>query len=52
MLIGGLTTMRNSGGDLRLARPNDRVEGLLTITKLFTVFQTYDTLEKAIASFG
>lgn len=52
MLIGGLTTLRNAGGDLRLARPNDRVEGLLTITKLFTVFQTYDSLEKAVASFG
>lgn len=52
MLIGGLTTMRNAGGDLRLARPNDRVEGLLTITKLFTVFQTFDSIDAAVASYA
>lgn len=52
MLIGGLTTMKNAGGDLKLARPNERVEGLLTITKLFTVFQCFDSVEEAIASFA
>ena len=51
MLIGGLTTMKNGGGDLKLARPNDRVQGLLTITKLFTVFECFDTLDAAVASY-
>lgn len=51
MLIGGLTTMKNANGDLKLARPNERVEGLLTITKLFTVFECFDTVEDAVASY-
>jgi anti-sigma B factor antagonist len=51
MLIGGLTTMKNAGGDMRLARPNERVENLLTITKLFTVFQCFGSIEAAVASF-
>lgn len=52
ILIGGLTTMRNNGGDLKLANVTDRIQSLLMITKLLTVFETYDTIEKAIESFG
>jgi anti-sigma B factor antagonist len=51
ILIGGLTTMRNSGGDLKLANVTDRIQNLLMITKLLTVFDAHDSLEKAIASF-
>ena len=51
ILIGGLTTMRNNGGDLRLANVTDRIKSLLMITKLITVFKSYDTLEEAISSF-
>lgn len=52
ILIGGLTIMRNNGGDLKLANVTDRIQSLLMITKLLTVFETYDTIEKAIESFG
>ena len=52
MLIGALTTMRNAGGDLRLARVGERVQSLLVITKLATVFQHFDTVEEAVASFN
>lgn len=52
ILIGGLTTMRNSGGDLKLANITDRIQSLLMITKLLTVFETYETLEKAAESFA
>ncbi|MFQ5602313.1 MAG: STAS domain-containing protein [bacterium] len=51
ILIGGLTTMRNSGGDLKLATITDRIQSLLMITKLLSVFETFDTVEKAIESF-
>ena len=51
MLIGALTSMRNGGGDLRLARVGQRVQSLLVITKLAAVFQCYDTVEEAVASF-
>ena len=51
MLIGALTTMRNAGGDLRLARVGERVQSLLMITKLAAVFKHYPTVEEAAASF-
>jgi anti-sigma B factor antagonist len=51
MLIGGLTTMRNAGGDLRIANATDKIESLLIITKLITVFQHFKSLEDAVKSF-
>ena len=51
ILIGGLTTMRNAGGDLRIAGANKRIESLLMITTLITVFDNYDTVEEAVKSF-
>lgn len=52
ILISGLTTMRNAGGDLKLANVTERIQSLLMITKLRTVFETYDTVDKAVASFA
>lgn len=51
MLIGGLTTMRKAGGDLRIANPSDKIESLLVVTKLITVFEHYPSLEEAVESF-
>ncbi|NBC66139.1 MAG: anti-sigma factor antagonist [Bacteroidetes bacterium] len=51
MLIGALTTMKKAGGDLRIANPTDKIESLLIITKLITVFKHYKTLDEAIASY-
>jgi anti-sigma B factor antagonist len=51
MLIGGLTTMRKAGGDLRIANATDKIESLLVITKLITVFKHFKSLDEAIASF-
>ncbi|MBN1155677.1 STAS domain-containing protein [candidate division KSB1 bacterium] len=51
ILIGGLTTMRNNNGDLKLANVTDRIQSLLMITKLITVFETFNTLDEAVASF-
>jgi anti-sigma B factor antagonist len=51
MLIGGLATMRNSGGDLRLANAADRIQSLLVIAKLLTVFKHYDSVDEAVESY-
>jgi anti-sigma B factor antagonist len=51
MLIGGLTTLRNSGGDLKLACAAKKVEHLLEVTKLLKVFDLYKNVNDAIASF-
>ena len=51
MLIGGLTTMRHAGGDLKLARASKKVEKLLDMTKLLDVFELYKNVNDAVASF-
>ena len=51
ILISGYTTLRNSEGELKLANVTDKIQSLLTITKLVTVFESYDTIEEAINSF-
>lgn len=52
ILISGLTTLRNNGGELKLARVTDKIESLLTITKLITVFENFDEVDEAIKSFS
>ncbi len=51
MLISGLTTLRSSGGDLRLANLSDKVRRPLEITKLESVFLIYNSIEEAINSY-
>ena len=51
-IIAALTTLHNSGGDLRLSRISDKVQNLFVITKLVQVFDTYETSERAVASFA
>ena len=51
ILISGLTTMRNNDGELKLANVTEKIESLLTITKLITVFECFDTVDEAVKSF-
>ncbi len=51
ILIGGLTTMRNNKGDLKLVNVTERIKSLLIITKLITIFETFESVEEARASF-
>ena len=51
MLIGGLTTMRHAGGEMKLARASKKVETLLEMTKLLKVFDLHKNVNDAIASF-
>ncbi len=51
MLIGGLTTMKNAGGELKIANASEKIESLLIITKLITVFEHHDSVKKAVGSF-
>jgi anti-sigma B factor antagonist len=50
-LVGGFATVTNHGGQLKLANLSSRVQGLLQITKLVTVFEVYDNEETAVRSF-
>ena len=51
MLISALTTVKNAGGRLVLANI-DSIESILTITRLITVFEHYDSRVAAVKSFA
>ncbi|MEK6649614.1 MAG: STAS domain-containing protein [Bacteroidota bacterium] len=50
-LIAALTSVKNKGGDLRLASVTEKVESLFVITQLVKVFKEYETVERAVESF-
>ena len=52
MLIGGYTTMKNNGGELKLACLNDNVRKLIEITKLHTIFTPFASVDEAVNSFA
>ncbi|MBZ0263812.1 STAS domain-containing protein [bacterium] len=52
ILIGGLTTVKNADGEMKLARVTEKIKSLLMITKLIQVFDSHETVETAIASFS
>lgn len=51
MLISCLTTVKNAGGELKLANATEKIQSLLIITKLVQIFENYDSVAKAIESF-
>jgi anti-sigma B factor antagonist len=51
LLIGSVTTLKNAGGGLKLANTSEKIEGLLTIAKLASVFERYTTVKAAVSSF-
>jgi len=51
MLISGYTTIKNGGGILKLANATEKIESLLVITKLMSVFEHFSSVEEAVKSF-
>lgn len=51
MLIGGMTTMKNGGGEMKLARASKKIVHLLEMTKLTSVFDVHETVPAAIDAF-
>src|SRR5215475_10945418 len=49
-LVWAYTSVRNKGGQVKLLNLTARVQDLLQITKLLTVFDTYDNESRAISS--
>ncbi|MBW8747023.1 STAS domain-containing protein [Terriglobus sp. 2YAB30_2] len=50
-LVSSFTTVKNSGGELKLLNLTKKVHDLLQITKLYTVFDVKDDEASAVASF-
>lgn len=51
-IVRTYTTVSRQGGSLKLLNLTKRIEDLLSITKLLTVFETFDTEAEAIESFS
>jgi anti-sigma B factor antagonist len=51
-LVQAYATTKNRGGALKLVSVTKRLKDLLVVTKLLTVFDTFDAEAEAIASFG
>jgi anti-sigma B factor antagonist len=50
-LVQAYATTKNRGGALKLLSVTKRLKDLLVVTKLLTVFDTFDTEADALASF-
>jgi anti-sigma B factor antagonist len=51
-LVNALTTVRKAGGELKLVNLTRKVQDLLQMTRLYTVFDVLDDETAAIKSFG
>ena len=50
-LVGSFTTVRNAGGELKLLNLSQKVNDVLHVTKLYTVFDVKDDEFTAVKSF-
>lgn len=50
-LVSSYTAINKEGGQLKLLNLTQKLQDLLTITKLLTVFDVYDSESEALASF-
>ena len=51
-IVRTYTTVSRQGGKLKLVNLTKRITDLLAITKLLTVFETYESEDEAVNSFG
>ena len=51
-LVSAFTSVKNAGGELKLLNLTQKVQDLLQITKLYTVFDVHDDEAHAVASFN
>lgn len=50
-IISSLTSVNNKGGDIRISHVTEKIKSLFMITQLIKVFKTFDSNERAVASF-
>jgi anti-sigma B factor antagonist len=51
MLIGAATTMRNAGGNLKVAGAGEKVTQVFKITKVSHVIELHETVKSAVESY-
>ncbi len=50
-IVSAYTTVTREGGSLKLANVTKKLQDLLSITKLLTVFDTFDSEDEALRSY-
>jgi anti-sigma B factor antagonist len=50
-IVSAYTTMTREGGSLKLSNVTKKLQDLLSITKLLTVFETFDSEDEAVRSY-
>ena len=50
-MVSCYSQVRKAGGAIRLAQTTNRIQDLLSLTRLLTVFESYETEDLALASF-
>jgi anti-sigma B factor antagonist len=50
VLMASMTTLKNAEGKLALARVTEKVQSLLIITQLIKVFDSFETVERAVSN--
>ena len=51
-LVGAYTTATNQGGSVKLLNLQGKMKDLMQITKLHTIFSSFDNEQAAVSSFG
>ena len=51
IIVRGFQTIKDAGGEMKLAGLSTKIKGVLSITKLTSVFSIYDTVNDATADF-
>ncbi len=51
ILVSGYHTLKKNGGQLKICKVSDRIDNILNVTQLKLVFETFESLDEALASF-
>jgi anti-sigma B factor antagonist len=52
ILVSAYHTLKKNGGQLKICEVSDRIDNILNVTQLKLVFETFDSCDEALASFG
>lgn len=50
-VVRSYTSVKKENGAIKIANLTDKVQDLLSVTKLITVFEVFDTVDEAVDSF-
>jgi anti-sigma B factor antagonist len=52
ILVSAFHTLKKNGGQLKICNVSDRIDNILNVTQLKLVFETFEDMDSALASFG